>query len=189
MAAPISISILHADGAFETALELNSLSKSHNLAGWRVGLVAGHAEHIGAILQFKSNMDSGQFQPVQWAAVRALQLPDAWYQHLNECYRERQAHAFALLQHLGCRFEEQQQGMFVWARIPAGFRDGFDLSDQLLYQQDLFLTPGGIFGSAGDAFIRVSLCSPPAVLAEAGLRARAFVASKAEAAVSLTPSL
>ncbi|MCC6461061.1 MAG: aminotransferase class I/II-fold pyridoxal phosphate-dependent enzyme [Saprospiraceae bacterium] len=177
------ISILRAEGAFETALELNSLSKSHNLAGWRVGLVAGHAEHLQAILRFKSNMDSGQFQPVQLAAARALQLPEAWYQGLNDTYRERQGHAFALLKTLGCRFDEQQQGMFVWAEIPKGFRDGYDLSDRLLYEQDLFLTPGGIFGSAGDAYIRVSLCSPSAVLAEAQQRAQAFVA--AAPAVSL----
>jgi LL-diaminopimelate aminotransferase len=153
------ISILAAAGAAETALELNSLSKSHNLAGWRVGMVAGHAEHLQAILRFKSNMDSGQFQPVQLAATRALELPDTWYHELNKTYRERQKHAFAILETLGCTFDRAQQGMFVWAKIPTGYADGYELSDRLLHEVYVFLTPGGIFGAAGNRYVRISLCS------------------------------
>ena len=153
------ISILAAAGAAETALELNSLSKSHNLAGWRVGMVAGHAEHLQAILRFKSNMDSGQFQPVQLAAIRALELPDTWYHELNETYRERQKHAFAILETLGCTFDRAQQGMFVWAKIPTGYADGYELSERLLHEVFVFLTPGGIFGAAGNRYVRISLCS------------------------------
>lgn len=154
------LSILAIPGAAETALELNSLSKSHNLAGWRVGVVTGHAEHLQAILRFKSNMDSGQFLPVQLAATRALELPDRWYRELNDTYRERQRHAFAILDLLGCTFDRTQQGMFVWAKIPNRFSDGFALSDRLLYDAHVFLTPGGIFGEAGSNYVRISLCNP-----------------------------
>lgn len=161
------ISILAASGATETALELNSLSKSHNLAGWRVGMVAGHAEHLQAILRFKSNMDSGQFQPVQLAATRALELPDNWYRELNDTYRARQKHAFAILEALNCTFDRGQQGMFVWAKIPQGYSDGYELSDRLLYEAHVFLTPGGIFGEAGNQYIRISLCSSSENLATA----------------------
>lgn len=168
------ISILAARGAAETALELNSLSKSHNLAGWRVGMVAGHAEHLQAILRFKSNMDSGQFQPVQLAAIRALELPDSWYLELNNTYRERQKHAFVILEALGCSFDREQQGMFVWAKIPQGYTDGYELSDKLLYGAHVFLTPGGIFGDAGKQYIRISLCSSSENLAIAVEASRDF---------------
>ncbi len=158
------ISILAATGAEEVALELNSLSKSHNMAGWRVGMIAGHPDYLAAILRFKSNMDSGQFLPVQLAAVQALQLPASWYQDQHSIYRERQQLAFALLTALDCSFEKTQQGMFVWAKIPQHYTDGYALSDELLYEKDLFLTPGGIFGSNGDPYIRISLCSPAKTL-------------------------
>ncbi|MEO6760356.1 MAG: aminotransferase class I/II-fold pyridoxal phosphate-dependent enzyme [Saprospiraceae bacterium] len=154
------ISILAAPGSAGVALELNSLSKSHNMAGWRVGAVLGHPDHLSAILRFKSNMDSGQFLPVQLAATQALQLPESWYSALQDTYRQRQAVAFRLLEALGCSFDRQQQGMFVWAKIPDQYADGYALSDELLYSRDLFLTPGGIFGSNGDRYIRISLCSP-----------------------------
>ncbi len=165
------VSILHAAGALETALELNSLSKSHNLAGWRLGMVAGHADHLKAILRFKSNMDSGQFQPVQRAAVQALQLPDTWYHSLNATYRERQGVARALLSEAGCTVDPGQQGMFLWAKIPGHYRDGYALSDRLLYEQHVFLTPGGVFGSAGERYVRISLCSTVETLEAARSRA------------------
>lgn len=152
-------SILAASGAEEVALELNSLSKSHNMAGWRVGMVAGHPEYLKSVLRFKSNMDSGQFQPVQLAAVQALQLPAAWYSELNTMYRERQQVAFQILESIDCVFDRQQQGMFVWAKIPDHYADCYALSDELLYERHVFLTPGGIFGSNGDRFVRISLCS------------------------------
>jgi len=163
-------SILAANGALEVALELNSLSKSHNMAGWRVGMVAGNADYLKAILRFKSNMDSGQFLPVQQAAVQALRLPDSWYSDLNAIYAERQKAAFEILKALDCQFDSQQQGMFVWAKIPDHYRDGFELSDKLLYEKNVFLTPGGIFGSNGERYVRISLCSPVEVLEEAALR-------------------
>ncbi|MEO6038094.1 MAG: aminotransferase class I/II-fold pyridoxal phosphate-dependent enzyme [Saprospiraceae bacterium] len=154
------ISILAAAGAEGVALELNSLSKSHNMAGWRVGMVAGHPDYLAAMLRFKSNMDSGQFLPVQLAAAQALQLPDDWYGALHDTYSERQQVAFALLEAIGCSFDRAQQGMFVWARIPDHYADSYALSDELLYEKDLFLTPGSIFGSNGEHYIRISLCSP-----------------------------
>ena len=157
-------SILAAHGAEDIALELNSLSKSHNMAGWRVGMVAGHPEYLKSVLRFKSNMDSGQFQPVQLAAVQALHLPAAWYQSLNDMYRERQKVAFRILESLDCVFNPQQQGMFVWAKIPDHYADGYALSDELLYERHVFLTPGGIFGSNGNRFVRISLCSDVATL-------------------------
>ncbi len=154
------ISILAATGAEGVALELNSLSKSHNMAGWRVGMVAGHPDYLADILRFKSNMDSGQFLPVQLAATQALQLPNTWYTTLNDTYRQRQQLAFALLDALGCRFDRHQQGLFVWANIPDQYADGYALSDELLYEKNTFLTPGGIFGSNGDRYVRIALCSP-----------------------------
>lgn len=160
-------SILAAKDAGEVAIELNSLSKSHNMAGWRVGMLAGHPEYLKTVLRFKSNMDSGQFLPMQQAAVKALALPESWYSDLNAIYRQRQQAAFAILDALECRFQNDQQGMFVWAKIPDRCRDGYELSDALLYEKNVFLTPGGIFGSNGDRFVRISLCSPVELLQEA----------------------
>ncbi len=168
------ISILAATGAEDVALELNSLSKSHNMAGWRVGMVAGHPDYLAAILRFKSNMDSGQFLPVQLAATQALQLPDTWYTDLHTIYRQRQEVAFSILEALDCTFDRAQQGMFVWAKIPDHYADGYALSDELLYEKDLFLTPGGIFGLNGQRYIRISLCSPVETL-QRGLKRLAKV--------------
>lgn len=164
-------SILAAEGASGVALELNSLSKSHNMAGWRVGMVAGHPDYLRSVLRFKSNMDSGQFLPVQQAAVVALQLGDDWHRNLNETYRERQQAAFHLLEKIDCQFDTAQQGLFVWGKIPGRYADGYTLSDELLYQKNVFLTPGGIFGSNGERYVRVSLCSTVGVLEEAAARA------------------
>lgn len=161
------LSILAAEGASEAAIELNSLSKSHNMAGWRIGMVAGRAEYLQAILRFKSNMDSGQFLPMQHAAIQALQLPDDWYTQLNDRYRARQRVAFQILDLIDCQYNAAQQGMFVWARIPARYTDGYALSDRMLHEAHVFLTPGGIFGTAGERYIRISLCSDEAVLQEA----------------------
>ena len=160
-------SILAAEGAAEVAIELNSLSKSHNMAGWRVGALLGHSDYLKAVLRFKSNMDSGQFLAVQQAAVRALQLPGDWYAGLNDLYRKRRQVAEAIMEALGCRFDKAQQGMFLWAEIPERYRDAYALSDELLQEKHLFLTPGGIFGSNGDRFIRLSLCSTVEVLEQA----------------------
>lgn len=154
------MSLLSVPGAKETAVELNSLSKSGNMAGWRVGMLCGSKERIDEILRFKSNMDSGMFLPVQLAAAKALTLGKEWYDSVNAVYRERRGKVFELLQLLKCEFSREQAGMFVWAAIPAAYADGYALSDKVLHDAAVFITPGGIFGSAGDRFIRVSLCAP-----------------------------
>lgn len=154
------MSLLALPGAKETALELNSLSKSGNMAGWRVGMLCGAKERIDEVLRFKSNMDSGMFLPVQLAAAKALSLGKDWYDGVNAVYRERRGKVFQLLELLGCEFNKAQVGMFVWAKIPSTYADGYALSDKVLHGAGVFLTPGGIFGSAGDRYIRVSLCAP-----------------------------
>lgn len=160
-------SLLSIPGAMEVALELNSLSKSHNMAGWRAGMLAGRASYLQDILRFKSNMDSGMFRPLQLAAVEALRLPAQWYADLNEVYRRRRSKVFALLDQLQCSYETDQVGMFVWAAIPDHYADGYALSDEVLEKTHVFITPGGIFGSTGEAYIRISLCSTEEVFAEA----------------------
>ncbi|HXB95377.1 MAG TPA: aminotransferase class I/II-fold pyridoxal phosphate-dependent enzyme [Puia sp.] len=154
------MSLLTVPGAKETAVELNSLSKSGNMAGWRVGMLTGAKERIDEVLRFKSNMDSGMFLPLQLAAAKALTLGKDWYDGLNAVYRERRGKAFGLLELLQCEFSREQAGMFVWAKIPGGYADGYALSDRVLHGAGVFITPGGIFGSAGDQYIRVSLCAP-----------------------------
>lgn len=161
------LSLLGVPGAREVALELNSLSKSQNMAGWRVGMLAGAAPYLQAVLRFKSNMDSGIFKPIQLAAAEALQLDEHWYRQLNTAYRRRRVLAEQLLVHLDCRFDAEQTGLFVWARIPDRYADCYALSDQLLYDCHVFLTPGGIFGAQGNRYVRISLCSPEGELEEA----------------------
>lgn len=153
------LSILEVEGAKEVALELNSLSKSHNMAGWRVGMLSGKAEYLSDILRFKSNMDSGMFLPVQLAAVEALNAESTWYSDLNKIYKERQKTVFELMDLLDCTYDPQQKGMFVWAKIPPQYSTGFELSDKILYDAHVFITPGGIFGSNGNGYIRASLCA------------------------------
>jgi aspartate/methionine/tyrosine aminotransferase len=152
------MSLLSIPGAMETAIELNSLSKSQNMAGWRVGMLCGAEDRINEVLTFKSNMDSGMFLPVQHAAVAALGLGNDWYDSVNEIYAKRREKVFELLDTIQCKYSTNQVGMFVWAKIPEGVKDGYELSDQVLYNSNVFITPGGIFGSAGNQFIRVSLC-------------------------------
>jgi LL-diaminopimelate aminotransferase len=154
------MSILSVDGAKDVAIELNSLSKSQNMAGWRVGIMCGAKERIEEVLRFKSNMDSGMFLPVQLAAAKALSLGKDWYDGVNKIYKERKEKAFELLDLLNCNYDKTQAGMFVWAKISASFDDGYKLSDDVLYNANVFITPGGIFGSNGNAYIRVSLCAP-----------------------------
>lgn len=153
------ISLLNADGAKDCVIELNSLSKSHNMAGWRVGMLCGAKEKIAEVLRFKSNMDSGMFLPVQLAAAKALTLGKEWHDEVNAVYRKRREKVFELLDLLQCRYSISQAGMFVWAAIPGRYKSGYELSDEVLYEKGVFITPGGIFGSAGEKYIRVSLCS------------------------------
>ena len=164
------VSILNTEGAMEVALELNSLSKSHNMAGWRVGMLVGAQERINDVLKFKSNMDSGMFLPLQLAAAKALQLGEDWHLAVNEVYAKRQQLVFALLSGLGCTFDINQAGMFVWAAIPETYTSGYELSDEVLQNANVFITPGGIFGSNGNKFVRVSLCSTGEKIQEAIVR-------------------
>jgi aspartate/methionine/tyrosine aminotransferase len=166
-------SLLGVPGAMDVALELNSLSKSQNMAGWRVGSLAGSKQRIDEVLRFKSNMDSGMFLPVQLAAAKALSLGKDWYDSVNAVYRERREKVVELLNLLECSFDPAQVGMFMWAKIPVrGAANGFELSDKVLYGANVFITPGGIFGKAGDGYIRVSLCSTVEKLEESIRRVR-----------------
>jgi len=153
------VSLLSVEGAKEVVIELNSLSKSHNMAGWRVGMLVGAKDKIDDVLKFKSNMDSGMFLPAQLAAAKALQLGKEWHDEVNAVYTKRRKKVFELLGLLHCEFDTTQVGMFVWASIPSNYNNGFDVSDKVLQEASVFITPGGIFGSAGDGFVRVSLCS------------------------------
>jgi LL-diaminopimelate aminotransferase len=153
------MSLLATEGAKDVAIELNSLSKSHNMAGWRVGVICGSQERIDEILRFKSNMDSGMFLPAQMAAAKALTLGVEWFEEVNSVYEKRKQRAYALLDLLDCTYSKQQAGLFVWASIPSQYEDGYALSDEILYKARVFITPGGIFGSAGSKYVRVSLCS------------------------------
>jgi LL-diaminopimelate aminotransferase len=153
-------SLLSIDGAKDVAIELNSLSKSQNMAGWRVGMLCGSQQRINEVLRFKSNMDSGMFLPLQLAAAKALTLDKDWHDSLNEIYKKRREKVFVLLRLLNCEFDATQAGMFVWAAIPSNYKDGYTLSDRVLYEANVFITPGGIFGSAGNNYVRVSLCTP-----------------------------
>lgn len=155
---PTPMSLLSVDGAKEVVIELNSLSKSQNMAGWRIGMICAAKERVEEILRFKSNMDSGMFLPLQLAAAKALGLGKDWYEDINAIYTERREKVFELLSLLGCEFSRNQVGLFVWAKIPSRYGSGYELSDEVLYQANVFITPGGIFGTAGDGYIRVSLC-------------------------------
>ncbi|MFL0160990.1 pyridoxal phosphate-dependent aminotransferase [Aquirufa salirivi] len=154
------ISMLSILGMKDVALELNSLSKSHNMAGWRIGAVMGKQEFLAPILTFKSNMDSGMFLPLQEAAAEALKADSAWFKQQNEIYAARQNVVFQLMDLLNCSYDPKQSGMFVWAKIPHTYVDGYELSDKILSENAVFITPGGIFGSQGNNYIRISLCAP-----------------------------
>jgi len=161
------LSLLSVAGAMETALELNSMSKSHNMAGWRVGMVAGSSEYIRAILKVKSNMDSGMFLPLQLAAADALGNPDSWYDAVNIKYRERRITAESIMDLLHCRFRPDQVGLFVWGRVPDSVGSCEAFVEEILLKANVFLTPGFIFGSKGDRYIRISLCADIKRLKEA----------------------
>jgi LL-diaminopimelate aminotransferase len=160
-------SILEVEGAMEVCIELNSLSKSHNMAGWRVGMAAANATFIQYIIRVKSNMDSGMYKPLQLAAAEALAAPKSWYDANNVVYSNRRSYAFAIMDALGCVYDEKQTGMFVWARIPQSVQTVEALSDELLHKAHVFITPGFIFGKNGSRYLRISLCSPEPMLEEA----------------------
>lgn len=151
-------SILSLPGAKEVCLELNSLSKTFNMAGWRVGFVLGSSEHLEAVLKVKSNMDSGMFYGIQKGAIAALESSDEWFSELNKVYHARRELIFQLADKLGCTYDRNAVGMFVWAKLPPGSSSSEAFIDKILYENDLFITPGTIFGSNGEGYIRFSLC-------------------------------
>lgn len=161
------LSILSVEGAKDICIELNSLSKSHNMAGWRIGMVATNATFIQYILRVKSNVDSGMFKPLQLAAVKALSQDKSWYREVNSRYAERRSLVFEIMDLLNCTYDEKQTGMFIWAKIPATFSGSEELAENILHQARVFITPGFIFGKNGNRYIRISLCSSLKMLREA----------------------
>ncbi len=174
------MSILSIEGADEVALELNSLSKSHNMAGWRIGWVAGKKEYIDAVLKVKSNMDSGMFLGLQHAAVEALKNGEAWFTELNKMYGDRRKAAKKILDLLDCSYAEKQSGLFIWAKAPDSIVDVEKWIDEILYGTKVFITPGFIFGEAGRRYIRISLCCTVEMLSEALNRIQVFEKSKSK---------
>ena len=161
------ISILSVPGAKECCIEFNSMSKSHNMPGWRIGMLASNAEFVQWILKVKSNIDSGMFRPLQMAATKALSCGQEWYDQLNEVYRNRRDIAEKIMKALGCSYDPSQAGLFVWGKIPDSATDAESLADEILYNAHVFITPGFIFGSRGNRYIRISLCAPEKKMQEA----------------------
>jgi len=161
------LSLLQVDGAKETSLELNSLSKSHNMPGWRIGMVAGNSDYIKTILKVKSNMDSGMFLGMQMAAVDALKNEEPWYTAINEVYRKRKKIVEEIMDLLNCHYDKSQVGLFVWGRIPGEINNCEVFIEEILNTSHVFITPGFIFGEAGQRYIRISLCANEKRLEEA----------------------
>jgi len=162
------LSIFSVEGSKTCALELNSLSKSFNMSGWRVGWLSGASENIKNVLRIKSNLDSGMYQPIQRAAITALQQDEKWFEQLNRTYMARRECVFRLLDKLNCTYQKAQSGLFVWAQVPV--MDVDVLIDDLLANKHIFITPGHIFGAKGRRYLRVSLCAPIEVFEQAILR-------------------
>lgn len=168
-------SLLAVDGAKEIALELNSLSKSHNMAGWRIGMVAGHSEYIKNVLKVKSNMDSGMFLAMQMAAVEALNNPETWYESVNSVYIRRRKIVEEIMGLLKCRYDKSQVGLFVWGRISEDIPDCESYVEDILMKNHVFITPGFIFGKNGERHIRISLCATEEKLNEAKYRIKSLL--------------
>lgn len=171
--APTSIMAL--TGAKSVALELNSLSKSHNMAGWRIGWVTAHEQYINAILKVKSNIDSGMFLPVQQAAIEALNNSPEWHRLQNSAYQKRQKIAWQIMDEIGASYDKNSVGMFIWAKVNDQIKDIEAFVDSLIYEAGVFITPGKVFGSNGNRYLRISLCSTEEVLTEALARIRNFM--------------
>ncbi len=156
---PEPLSILSVEGAKDICLEMNSLSKSHNMAGWRIAMLASNPEFLSWVVKVKSNIDSGQFKPKMLAAVKALDLGQEWYDELNAVYSSRRRLAEEIMTTLGCTFNPAQRGLFLWGRLPEEVDSAETFCDQVLHQARVFVTPGFIFGSNGSRYIRISLCA------------------------------
>lgn len=167
------MSILSVPGAREIAIELNSMSKSHNMAGWRIAMLASNPDFIQWILKVKSNVDSGMFKPMMIAAVEALKTETEWHDSMNAVYRKRREIAMKIMDALNCTYDMNQVGMFVWARIPDVLADASVIADEVLYKKNVFITPGFIFGDKGTRYLRISLCCPENMLNEALNRIKA----------------
>ena len=161
------LSILSVPGAKDCCIEFNSMSKAHNMPGWRTGMLASNADFISWVLKVKSNIDSGMFRAMQLAAATALEAESDWYEGNNANYRRRRALAGEIMQALGCTYDEKQVGMFLWGRIPDSYADVEELTERVLHEAKVFITPGFIFGSNGKRFIRISLCCKDERLKEA----------------------
>lgn len=161
------LSIFNIEGAKDIAIEMNSLSKSHNMPGWRIGMIASNPTFIQWILKVKSNIDSGQFRPMMKAAVEALKQGKEWYAEVNNTYAKRRLIAEEIMNVLGCHFDKSQSGLFLWGRIPEHIQSSETLADDILYNAHVFITPGFIFGSNGNRYIRISLCATEEKMLEA----------------------
>jgi len=161
------LSILSVEGAKDCCIEMNSMSKAHNMAGWRMAMLATNAEFIQWILKVKSNVDSGMFRPMMVAAVAALQNTVEWHAEMNRVYAGRRVLAHQIMDALGCTYDKSQVGMFIWARIPDSYKDSEEIADEILYGKNVFITPGFIFGDKGLRYVRISLCCPEPILKEA----------------------
>ena len=146
------------DSSFDHCLELNSLSKSHNMAGWRVGMLVGSKNNIDTILKVKSNIDSGMYYGIQKGAIEALCLNSSWYKSLNKIYLERREIVYKICDKLGLTYDKNLTGMFVWAKINSPDTSSMEFVDNLLYNREIFITPGSIFGTNGEGYVRLSLC-------------------------------
>ena len=172
------LSILSIPGAKDIAIEMNSLSKSHNMPGWRVGMIAANPQFIQWILKVKSNIDSGQFKPLMLAASKALECNKEWYDEVNKTYASRRLIAEDIMRALGCHFDPAQRGLFLWGRIPDQYEGSEQLADRILYEAGVFLTPGFIFGSNGNRYIRISLCATNEKMLEALQRIKKLMNTK-----------
>ena len=172
------LSILSVPGAKDIAIEMNSLSKSHNMPGWRVGMIAANPQFIQWILKVKSNIDSGQFKPLMLAASKALECDKEWYDDVNKTYASRRLIAEDIMRALGCHFDPAQRGLFLWGRIPDQYEGSEQLADRILYEAGVFLTPGFIFGSNGNRYIRISLCATNEKMLEALQRIKKLMKTK-----------
>jgi len=161
------ISILEIEGAKDICIEMNSLSKSQNMPGWRMAMLASNPQFVQWVLKVKSNIDSGQFKPMMLAAAQALQASKEWYDGMNRVYRRRRKIAEEIMEALNCQFDPTQSGLFLWGKIPTEYKNSEVLADEILYKARVFITPGVIFGSNGDRYVRISLCCKDEQLREA----------------------
>lgn len=158
------LSILSVEGAKDTAIELNTLSKSHGMAGWRVGAAVGNSEVLNLMLKVKSNLDSGIFNPIQQAAVKALNIEKSWYENLNGIYSERQRAVKEFAKILGCSFSMEQSGMYIWAKLPDSGKSSKEFVEKLFEDKKIFIAPGSLYGNNGEGFVRISLCQPVEII-------------------------